>query len=241
MNLVWSAEHLKVWSAELSWWFIIRPANSTAREIDVATEITKILDALNEIQIKFRTFLKIFEPRMGISEFHVVLLKLIAEGNNLTPTDLVEKLDLSKATITGHLNTLADNNLIQRFKDKTIDGRKLFITTTPKAEELLEILARFRRRVAGNIFTRLKPQVVYNLRAVMEGTMTRMDQKLAKVESFFAAQEREHGRGTLLDIPPEETFAAFEEIFPFLLQEVPELRETTRPDPSDPSEPDSSP
>jgi DNA-binding MarR family transcriptional regulator len=84
----------------------------------------------------------------------IVLIRLLTTeeaegGRGLTPAELAESSSVSRATMTGLLDTLEKDDLISR-EDHPEDRRMYTVHLTPKARKLLDgMLPDHYRRIAG--------------------------------------------------------------------------------------------
>ncbi|WP_164008338.1 MarR family winged helix-turn-helix transcriptional regulator [Pyxidicoccus trucidator] len=84
----------------------------------------------------------------------IVLIRLLTteeveKGRGLTPAELAESSSVSRATMTGLLDTLEKDDFISR-QDHPEDRRMYTVHLTPKARELLDgMLPDHYRRIAG--------------------------------------------------------------------------------------------
>jgi DNA-binding MarR family transcriptional regulator len=75
------------------------------------------------------------EARFQLTVPQLVCLRGIADGSS-NPSELSERVFLSKATVTGILNRLEDRGLIQRER-KDADRRRVTVSLTEKGVDLL--------------------------------------------------------------------------------------------------------
>lgn len=96
---------------------------------------------------------KALQP-LGLSQGQFAILKLLAEGDNITQVDIGRVISMPSYTITRHLDVLEQRGLLMRLQDKnsrrsfriqlTASGRemspKLFAITETVNEEFLSLL-----------------------------------------------------------------------------------------------------
>lgn len=111
----------------------------------------------------------------GLSEGRFVLLFLLdAASDGLAPNVLAERAGVTRATITGLLNGLERDQLIERHADH-LDGRAMRIGLTPEGKQLIgKVFTQHSRWIAG-LFSHLsaseRSQLAGLLEKVSAGTL----------------------------------------------------------------------
>ncbi|WP_227852780.1 MarR family winged helix-turn-helix transcriptional regulator [Klebsiella oxytoca] len=94
----------------------------------------------------------------GLSEGRFVLLFLLdAASEGLAPNALAEKAGVTRATITGLLNGLERDRLIERHADP-LDGRAMRIALTVEGKQLISSVFARHSRWIGGLFSHLSAQ-----------------------------------------------------------------------------------
>ena len=76
--------------------------------------------------------------------FFLLLISTLNDGKPVTPTEAAEKLDVTMAAITHHINSLESQNYITRTLSED-DKRVWFINLTDKGKETIKIIKKEHR------------------------------------------------------------------------------------------------
>ncbi|MHA1731955.1 MAG: MarR family winged helix-turn-helix transcriptional regulator [Promethearchaeota archaeon] len=190
----------------------------TQPEKPTEDDIRELVSLFSKIQLKLKLYQRIFESRIEISDIQVGLLQIIADRENVSPSDLKEEFQLHKATISGHLDKLLKAGFIESTANPS-DHRKKFLKPTRRGLDVLEKFEAIKVRVARNIFRMFPVKSVRLVKTVLENVDARGEKFRERIEEFFETQEREHGHRHLLDIPTGDLLAQLQKTFPVLFAE----------------------
>ncbi|KIX13050.1 MarR family winged helix-turn-helix transcriptional regulator [Dethiosulfatarculus sandiegensis] len=107
----------------------------------------------------------------------VVCLRQIMESEFITPSSLADNVYLSRATITGILDRLESRGLLQRQRNNP-DRRKIYVSLTPKGQELTE-----------NLPTPLQDKFAERFESLPYEKQRQIDELLASVVEMMNAQD----------------------------------------------------
>lgn len=115
--------------------------------------IIAILDKIADIR---RAMLWKVSERYNLTPLQIQILQYIkscSSSRNITPTDIVKELYVSKATTSSALKTLLEKSMIKKNHDEN-DSRSYYLTLTKKAKKVLQEID-YTRHEISKYFTRI--------------------------------------------------------------------------------------
>jgi len=82
-------------------------------------------------------FTKLLQPTFGIAAEQFATLKIISEDNEVTQTQIAERLGKDKTTVGRSINSLINKGMLNK-RDEKSDRRANNISLTQKGEEILK-------------------------------------------------------------------------------------------------------
>ena len=165
-------------------------------------------------RLRLRLFMKSLETVLGISEFQLGFIELIGRKKNISPKELTIELDVNKATISGHLEKLIENNFVQE-SPSPIDKRKKVLTLTEQGVKLYRIVNIFESRIISRLLIFIGPKVYKMLKDHILEIIDTIDAKKQLIKSLFHEKPGDLFQ-ILVELTPEEIVDKVSQIFPFL-------------------------
>ena len=129
-----------------------------------------------------------FAAIAGISGVQYEILMLVSRTTGLPVGEVAARLHRSGAFITIEANKLVAEGILEKGADAT-DGRRVLLTTTPKAMALLERMAPYQQRVNDVLFEFLDAKRFRELRALAARLVAAGDRAVALTELLLHEAE----------------------------------------------------
>ncbi len=181
-------------------------------------DVKKAIDLLASGRLRLRLFLKSLETIFGISDIQLDFIDLIGRKKAISPTDLAIELDVNKATISGHIENLIENNLIQE-SPSLEDGRKKQLHLTDMGSKLYQFTNLIQSRVIQRLLTFIGPDIFAQVNSHLNTIVKTIDAKKQAIKDLIQTNP-EMNMQTLMEFPLEDLFQKFSKIFPFLLGDI---------------------
>jgi len=104
---------------------------------EIDPRLAQVYDSLRSITQLMDIHSRSLQKKAGVTAPQLSILNALADASSLNVSQLSKKVHLSIGTISGTINRLEINGLIQRMP-ATDDKRKVFFRLTPKAITILE-------------------------------------------------------------------------------------------------------
>ena len=138
------------------------------------SSVTKYLKELEELIPRItRKHFVFIEKSANLQELEITLpqinvLSLLLQ-KNYTMSELSEELSLALNTVSGNVDILVRDKLVERIADKE-DRRVVWVKLTKKGREKIEKFLKFRRKQLTKIFSNItekdRQQLVDNLKSI---------------------------------------------------------------------------
>lgn len=129
------------------------------------------------IRKKGRTILKNYD--ISPAQFRTLQV-IINHGDEMTLSELSERLELSCSTVTESLKRMEKLGLVERKKDEK-DARFIRISVLPKGHEILDEVLKIRREYLKKVLQTLTPEEHQNL----ADNLKKLSDELQNIKSDF--------------------------------------------------------
>ncbi len=163
-------------------------------------------------------FLKSLETIFGISDIQLDFIDLIGRKRAISPSDLAAELDVNKATISGHLEKLIENNLIQESPSPE-DGRKKQLSLTDLGLKLYQFTNLIQSQVIRRLLTFIGPDIFTQVNGHLNTIVKNIDARKQAIKDLIQTNP-EMNMKILMEFPLEELLQKLSKIFPFLLGDL---------------------
>jgi DNA-binding MarR family transcriptional regulator len=181
-------------------------------------DVKSAVDLLECGRLKSKLFIKSLESIFGVSEIQLDFVELIGRKKAISPGDLAIELDVNKATISGHLEKLIENNFIQE-TPSIEDGRKKLLSLTDLGLKLYDIINIVASRLISRVLSFIDPETFDLMKDHVGKMMETIDARKQAIKNLL--QEKPVGLAQfLMEIPTEKLLEILTQLFPFLLGEV---------------------
>ncbi len=178
-------------------------------------DIQVAINMIGSGRLRLRLFLKSLQNILGISDFQLDFVELIGRKKAVSPTDLATELDVNKATISGHLEKLILNNLVQESSTPE-DKRKKLLTLTDQGQKLFKIINELQVRMLSRLLAFVGPDAFHAVNEHVNKIMDTIDAKKQAIKTLVQARP-EGLMQILMDVPEETIIKTLSQTFPFLL------------------------
>lgn len=166
-------------------------------------------------RLRLRLFLKSLETILGISDLQLDFVELIGRKKVISPSDLATELDVNKATISGHLEKLIENNLLQESPSPE-DKRKKLFSLTDQGIKLYDIINILESRILSRLLAFVGPETFHAVNEHVSKIGETIDAKKQVIKTFVQARP-EGIMQILMEVPTETIVDNLSQVFPFLL------------------------
>jgi len=136
--------------------------------MDISNESTKVASLFREVMILFRNSMsKVFE-NSGITPPQGMVLGILSRENKLKITELSGKLSLSNSTISGIVDRLEKQGMVERVRSET-DRRVVYVQISPEFKEMHQ---NFHDKFEKNIDNVMSKGTSEDLAKIFEGLST---------------------------------------------------------------------
>ncbi len=181
-------------------------------------DIKNAIDLLASGRLRLRLFLKSLETIFGISDIQLDFIDLIGRKRAISPSDLAAELDVNKATISGHLEKLIENNLIQESPSPE-DGRKKQLSLTDLGLKLYQFTNLIQSQVIRRLLTFIGPDIFTQVNGHLNTIVKNIDARKQAIKDLIQTNP-EMNMKILMEFPLEELLQKLSKIFPFLLGDL---------------------
>ena len=129
-----------------------------------------------------------FAAIAGISGAQYEILMLVSRAEGLSVGEVAARLHRSGAFITIEANKLVAERILVKASDPA-DGRRVLLKTTPKAQQLLERMAPYQRRINDVLFEFLDARRFRELRSLAAELVASGDRAVALTELLLQEAE----------------------------------------------------
>ncbi len=181
-------------------------------------DIKDAIDLLGSGRLRLRLFLKSLESIFGISDIQLDFIDLIGRKKAISPSDLAIELDVNKATISGHIEKLIENNMVQESFSPE-DGRKKQLKLTDLGLKLYQFTNLIQSQVIRRLLTFIGPDTFARVNGHLNTIVKTIDARKQAIKDLIQSNP-EMNMQILMEFPLEELMQKFAKIFPFLLGDI---------------------
>jgi len=136
--------------------------------MDTLNESTKVANLFREVMILFRNSMSKVFGNSGITPPQGMVLGILSRENKLKITELSSKLSLSNSTISGIVDRLEKQGMVERVRSDT-DRRVVYVQISPEFKEMHQS---FHNRFEKNIENVMSKGTSEDLEKIFEGLST---------------------------------------------------------------------
>ncbi len=189
--------------------------NGGSTDFPTPEDVQVAINMIGSGRLRLRLFLKSLETILGISDLQLDFVELIGRKKVISPSDLATELDVNKATISGHLEKLIENNLLQESPSPE-DKRKKLFSLTDQGIKLYDIINILESRILSRLLAFVGPETFHAVNEHVSKIGETIDAKKQVIKTFVQARP-EGIMQILMEVPTETIVDNLSQVFPFLL------------------------
>src|SRR5271157_3685834 len=178
-------------------------------------DIEMVVEMASRAQVNIRTFFEKLEELTKVTDVQLGILELIGKHEEISQSTLAKQLNLNKATISGHVEKLLENNLVL-LEECPQDGRKKNLVLTDAGHKVYDIITFLRNKLIERILTLIGPETFAWIKMFYQKLDADLDAKFHAFAGFIEDLKDTFETQDYMEIPLDEFREKLSQIFPFL-------------------------